>query len=225
MNSVIKLNQNQVKTTLTFKRIATGLSLAAALALTSNATAVTIDYASADMSFIKFDGAGNFSFTPAANSFNVTSGSAVGLQGDMSGSYAIGAITTIGGVSTASVTGSGTLKIHDGAFDLTGTLTWVDIEQFGTGGTLNTVGDLNLTGITYSGANADLVALKNAGSAGDVLTFQFIPAQTLTFLKANAAQTSFSGTIHTNVPDGGLTLSLLGFALVGIEGVRRKLTH
>ena len=194
------------------------------LACASNVQAVSFDYSSTVGSTIVFPGDTTFHFAPATNNFQVTSGSAAGLMGEMTGTFTIGTITTIGGVSTASVSGSGTFVIHDGSFDLTATLTWVDITQNGTGDNLNITGTVNLTGISYGGTNADLVALRNAGNGANVLSFQFIPAVTLATLRngPGSHSTSFSGTVAT-LPDGGTTVALLGLALTGLEGLRRRM--
>jgi hypothetical protein len=187
----------------------------------TNVSALVITYSSEVNSFIDFDGAGNFNFTPSANSFHITSGTAAGLLGDMSGTFSIGAITTSGGMSTAPVTGTGTFVIHDGSSDLTGTLVWVSIGQLGTFDGLNITGNVNLTGITYSGSNADLLAMAAVGSGIDTLSFQFTTTVSLADLTTSSHDTSFSGSIE--VPDGGLTVATLGFALVSVEGFRRKL--
>jgi hypothetical protein len=202
-------------------KLGTAFFVGAFLASAANLQALTIDYSSSAGSSIAFDGLGNFSFAPS-DSFQVTSGSASGLLGEITGTYSIGAITTVGIVSSASVTGTGSFIIHDGASTLSATLNWVDILQVGAGGALNDSGVVNLTGITYNGSNADLLALASAGSAGNVLSFQFIPAASLTDLVNSPNVTSFSGSLSTSVPDGGATVALLGFALVGLEGLRRK---
>jgi hypothetical protein len=156
-------------------------------------------------------------------------GDAVGDFGRMDGTFTIGAITTVGSVQTASVTGVGILTIHDGlGSDLKASLVWDAIQTSGAGGTINVNGVLNLSGIAYAGTELDLIALRDAqaGSGSDVVTFQFRPGKSLTALTANGKinSTSFSGTLQaTPVPDGGLTLSLLGVALMGVEGLRRKL--
>lgn len=196
------------------------------LACASNVQAVSFNYASTVGSTIDFDGMTHFTFSPVTNNFQIANGSAAGFLGQMTGTFTIGTITTIGGVSTASVSGSGTFVIHDSVSmtDLTATLTWVDITQNGTGDNLNITGTVNLTGITYTGSNADLVALRNAGSGANVLSFQFIPAVTLAELRNGPGphSTSFSGTVAT-LPDGGTTVALLGLALTGLEGLRRRM--
>jgi hypothetical protein len=192
------------------------------LACASKVQAVSFDYSSTVGSTIVFPGDTTFHFAPSTNNFQVTSGSAATFLGQMTGTFTIGTITTIGTTSTAAVSGSGTFVIHDGSFDLTATLTWVDITQNGTGDNLNITGTVNLTGITYGGTNADLVALRNAGNGANVLSFQFVPAVTLATLRngPGSHSTSFSGTVAT-LPDGGTTVALLGLALTGLEGLRR----
>jgi hypothetical protein len=177
-----------------------------------------IGYANTVGSTVSFDGSGNFT----VGTFDITSGSASGLLGNVSGGFSIGTITPIGfGASFATVSGTGLLTITDGSHVLTGNLSWVDIVQMGTIDGLNMQGTVNLTGITYDGSNADLMALAAAGSATDTLSFQFTSGVTLSSLATTAQSSSFSGSISA-VPDGGATVALLGFGLVGIEGLRRR---
>jgi hypothetical protein len=199
------------------------LTTAALLASATLAHAVTFNYASEPRAVISFNGAGQFTFAPGTNNFEVTSGTASTLLGEITGTYTIGAITTLGSTSSAPVSGSGTFVIHDGAFDLVGNLIWMDISQTGTAGGLNTTGAVNLTGVTYGGSNPDLVALKDNTTAYNVLTFQFVPAISLTTLATSTASTSFSGTITTNVPDNGATIAMLGMVIAGLAFVRRKM--
>jgi hypothetical protein len=209
--------------------IVASLALVGGLALVSgnHANAVSFNYANRAGASISFPGNGTFSFTPGLGNFEVTSGSANTFLGEFTGTFAIGAITTVGPLSSAPVTGTGTMVIHDPADgNLTAALTWVDIQQIAAGGSLNVVGDVNLTGITYTGSNPDLLALATAGSGGNVLSFQFATVISLADLKSGAGgnATSFSGTINsTSVPDGGLTVGLLGLALVGLSVVRLTL--
>jgi hypothetical protein len=53
----------------------------------------------------------------------------------------------------------------------------------------------------------------------------FLAAATAVFLvePVKAGQTSQAGPTIVNVPDGGSTISLLGFGLLGLAGLRRKL--
>lgn len=221
-----------MKLSKSIKITATLILAAAAIGFVDSAKAITISYVSNPLngSHIHFQGGGGpnahtFTFLPTTNNFDVTTGTCAGCLGEMTGTFTIQAITPIPGGATASVTGTGTFVIHDGfGNNLTGSLTWLDITQIGTSGTLNIGGALNLTGITYSGINPDLVALKHAGSASNTLDFTFNPAVSLLQLR-NGAQhnTSFSGTVTALTPDGGTSVALLGIALAGVAGVRRML--
>jgi len=201
--------------------------------LTQRASAITIDFSSIGGASVEFLN-GNFYFNNnAANgySLNVTlsngNGDSIGNLGAISGVFSIGAVSISGTTESAPVTGSGVMSIFDGSATLTGTVVWNMISTTGTGSTLNVNGVLNLTSITYAGGGSDLGALAAAGSAYEVITLQFVPAKTLTTL-ANATSpltTSFSGSITTAVPDGGMTIALLGLALLGVGGLHRKLTN
>ncbi len=189
------------------------------------ASAITIDINSTDVGgagpgLIRFVGTGDtFSFINAPNgfSFAVGMGGIDGL-GSISGTYTIGAISISGALQTASVTGSGTITIDDngtaaGGNLFTGTITWIDIFTFGTGGGLNAGGAVNLTGITYSGANADLLALRNGCNNTGIaaIQFGFIPAKSLTNLTANGAvnDSIFTGDL-TSVAGTGAALDFDG---------------
>jgi hypothetical protein len=190
----------------TRKKLSLVITLIALVAFSLN-TRAAFNYSSTIGSSINFDGLGNFTLSPAVNNLKITSGSAAGLMGEMSGTFTIGAITPVGLDSMAPITGTGTLVIHDGANDLTATLVWLDIYQSGTGGFLNNEGSVNLTAISYSGSNPDLLALKNGGSGFNVFSFQFIPAVTLAEMKSTAQMTSFSGTIGALIPQCTCTLT------------------
>jgi hypothetical protein len=163
---------------------------------------ILLDYSTLPNALISFAG-GGFTFTGnAGNQFEIDdvfngSGDSLGFKGYITspGPFAIGAIYINGSVQTAPVTGSGTLHLSDGVNQLTATIQWVDITTIGTSGILNVNGQVNLTGITYSGPSLDLQALVASGTAQVDLSFQFIPALTLTQLKATGGATDFSGTI------------------------------
>ena len=170
-------------------------SLAACLSFSASVCSA-FDYSSTVNSLIQFNGDSTFNFTPSSNNIRITSGGAAGLIGEITGVYTIGTVTTaIDGSQTAPVTGTGTFVIHDGVNDLTGTVVWLDIGEFGVFGGANLTGTVNLTGITYSGSNPDLLAVKNAGSAINVLSFQFAGVESLDLLKSVSTSTSFSGTV------------------------------
>lgn len=209
-------------------KITAVLALAtAAFGFVDTAKAVHFNYVGNPInnSLIVFHGDTTFDINPAADNFVIiTPGPSFLLHGDMTGTFTIGVISNPApGVFTAPVTGTGTFVIHDGAgFDLTATLTWNTIAQVGTGNALNIQGQANLTGISYLGANTDLIAMANAGTAANVLTFQFVPAVTLQVLRDGPGEhsTSFSGTV-VSLPDGGSTVMLLGAAL-GVIGIARR---
>jgi len=177
---------------------------------------------------------GGFSFS-STNGYQFTitevdggTGDAVGLDGYVfsASPFTIGTITPLGSGQTAPVTGSGTLHITDGTGtnDLTGTITWVDITTLGVGGILDLNGTVNLTSITYPGfgpgSSSDLASLAAAGSATDVITFQFAVAKTLTQLKTTGGSTSYSGSIDA-VPEPG-TFALVGMGLVSLLALRLR---
>lgn len=205
------------------------LTVAAALgvlALSPASQAVSFDYSSIPDAAIRFDGASHFSFSGpiAGYDFQVDTGTAATFYGNIDGVFTIGAVTAEGGGGfSAPVSGVGTITIFDGGV-LTATIEWVKLFQRGTGSTLNVEGAVNMSNISYvGGANADLEALAAAGSAYNVLTFQFIPAKSLNALKNQTLSTSFSGSIlSAQVPDGGASAILLGIGLIGFGAVIRR---
>ena len=195
------------------------------------AAAATIDYSSTSGSFVNLNPVDNcggsgtvgcFDFT-AGNTITITSGTAAGFNGGITGLFGVGPITNTGPLETASVSGTGALNIFDGSDTLTATLSWVDIATFGTAGNLNTTGTANLSNITYTGTNADLLALFNGGSGINVLSFQFTSPTTLTNLFTNSTSTtstSFSGSIApVPVP---AAIWLFGSGLLGMAGIARR---
>jgi hypothetical protein len=206
------------------------LALAFAFPLVGHASLIEIqlNYANTVGSKIQFDGKSHFTFTPAHNNINIIAGgSATGLLGEITGTYTIGNVTKTGQISNAAVTGVGTFVIHDGhGFNLTGTLSWLNILQAGSGDALNTMGAVNITNFTYGGLNTTLKELAAIPStASDVLAFQFLPAKTLAQLKANKLTTSFNGSIYAErMPDGGSVALLLGTSLLAL-GVWRRRHH
>jgi hypothetical protein len=199
-------------------------------ALSFPAGAIVLNFANLPGTDVNFGG-GTFNFTSVNGyQFNITTvnggvGDSVALKGYLSpgGPFTIGIITTIGPEQTAPVTGASTLHITDASStDLTGSIQWDNITTFGVGGILNLTGTINLTGIAYPGSNSDLTALASAGSAADVVTFQFVPAQTLTQLATTGGATSYSGSINaTPVPEPG-TLTLAGMGFLGLLALGRR---
>jgi hypothetical protein len=111
--------------------------------------------------------------------------------------------------------------------NLTGTIDWVDIATFGSGGVINVNGKVNVSGLSYAGANADLQALAASLTATDVVTFQFAPATSLTDLIRSGGLASYSGTLSSTtrysdvspVPDMGATVTLLGLGFLSLSAL------
>jgi hypothetical protein len=215
------------------------LALAAVFGLQFSTVAqadITLDVANVPTTSITFlgtGGGGTFSFSSngAGNGFSVTNGSGNQFIGNSIGD--LGSLTgpAFGFNSTTGiVTGTETLTIKDGTGNnFTGTVTGVNIAVIGTGGTLNTTATVNLSGVAYTGTQTDLVNLKNdvVANGGTVaMTFQFIPAVSLTALGASGAtnSTSWSGTItSTSVPEPS-SLAIAGLGALGMIGfgLRRR---
>ncbi|MBI4642566.1 MAG: hypothetical protein HY743_02255 [Deltaproteobacteria bacterium] len=196
-----------------------------------SAFGITLNYSSIPDASITFYGTSKtFEFPDSGNDFqivNVAGGSeALGLYGNIDGTFTIGAITTtpLGFGTTfqyAKVSGEGTFEIDDeSGFFLNGNLQWIDIYTVGnnisTTGALNTLGVINITDITYEGENADLLLFANSNAAGN-LTFQFLfPGLSLTQLTEDGAEnpTSYSGSVSSiPVPPTAL---LLGSGILGL---------
>ena len=88
-------------------RFVVGVAAVALAFFTANINAQSFDYSSTVGSEIVFPGDTTFHFSPGTDNFRVTSGTATGLFGDITGIFTIGTITIINGVSTAPVTGTG----------------------------------------------------------------------------------------------------------------------
>jgi hypothetical protein len=164
--------------------------------------------------FLPEGGGFDFQITSALGGF--ADPDTLGLTGNIEGVFTIGSISSpLPGIQQAPVSGSGTFSIEDEAGQLlVATVTWKDIITVGTGGVINMNGLMNLTGVTYSGANADLLQLLISGDGAATITFQFVPARPLSQLVAD-------GTIHSTAYSGSVvpepaTLLLLGSGLTGL---------
>ena len=194
-----------MKQTFTIAAVAAGLAVSAA---SSHAT-----LSFAGINNAQFNATGDtFQLNPIAGSIATPqfafTGVDAGLTGWITGApWAVNlsglSSTTVGSITyqQAPVIGGGQLNIFDGANTLTGNLTWLQIhtQSDGQGGLADSLA-VNLTGMAYSGINADLLALL-AGKNGNLnLTFQFSGiSPTLTSLYAGTGTTpaSYSGAISS----------------------------
>jgi hypothetical protein len=112
--------------------------------------------------------------------------------------------TTVGSITyqQAPVSGGGQLNIFDGVNTLTGNVSWnqIHLVSNGQGGISDSL-SVNLTGIAYTGANADLLALASQPNNGNLnLTFQFSgtdPTLTGLFAGTGTQSVSYSGSISS----------------------------
>ena len=177
---------------------------------------------------LQFNGASDtFQFNNAGSGYqwHITTesggSSAVNLNGAFTGGpFHYGAITSTGSgltlVQNATVTSPlATMIINDGTGNLSASVNLRDVETFGSagaGGGMNANLVVNLSGVTYSGSNPDLLFLKAAQSATLDLSFQFSPGQTLTQLSTGTGPyvTSFSGSLIVVPEPSTLALAALG---------------
>jgi hypothetical protein len=188
---------------------------------------------------IEFEGSGTgatiiFDNNKSGTGFHVTSSTgvedSVGLHGTIGGSfsYTKASITHVGPWQDAPATvTNGVFTITDAAHhSLIGAITGLDLATLGTGGALNVSGGINLSNVVYSGTNADLKKIRDQAEYGGgvlAITFQFLPARSLTALTAKNSdfKTSYSGSLLTQSipePSAGLLagtgiLCLLGYGL------------
>jgi hypothetical protein len=206
-----------------------------------------LDFSSNTGTAIVFDGNSHFSFSTDTNGFNFTvtdefdggNDSALGLKGNITGVYGIGTISTSGILETAPVTtsqGPATFTITDANnFQFSATVGWIQIGTIGTTGSLNLLGQVNLSDITYAGSNSDLLLLASeANQNGGIATisFQSSNRHDLNYLAANSFTTSYSGSVSGNEDSSpfvvpapappGIILALTGLPLLGLGWLRRR---
>lgn len=153
---------------------------------------------------------------------------ALALQGSFSGGpWTYGGITINGLDQSATVDPSSTvLTINDGSGHLaTANVVWgvLSTDQ-GVGG-INANLSVNLSELSYLGANSDLLSVFSATTGILDLSFQFNPAMTLSQLSAGSGPyaTSFSGTLApTPEPASLLVFGVGGIALLGRRILRRR---
>jgi hypothetical protein len=198
---------------------------------------LTLNFAANTGTSLQFNGASDsFQFNSDAFGYqwHITTesggSSAINLNGAFNtGPFHYGPITSTGSgltlVQTATVTGPlGNLIINDGSGNLSGTVNLIDVETYAAGvGGMNALNlSVNLTGVTYSGNNPDLLFLKAQQPGTLDLSFQFSPGKTLTQLSTGTGPflTSYSGSLIV-VPEPS-TLALTGLGGLVLLNLRRR---
>ena len=118
----------------------------------------------------------------------------------------------------------GQLNLFDGVNTLTGNLSWLTINLLsnGQGGVADSL-SVNVTGMTYTGANADLRALAIDGNANLNLTFQFSgAAPTMTSLFNGTTTASFSGSASAAPEPSTQALLLLPVIFMALRRWRKR---
>ena len=220
------------------KILVTMLCLTLSLLIAGVAGADTVLFSSTpNDSFLTFSGS-NFTFTPSGTApfanVNIIHSTPFdtlvpGGYGIITGTFAIGAVTTVGTTETAPAIGLGTFVIHDAAGDtLSAQVNWINVRTDG-----NAVGALNWT----FAPNLSNLVLTNPGNNPELLdlfkqsTFEVgiswaNPIGDLNALKLAGTgtnpvvNTAYSGTEVTAVPIPPSAL-LLGSGLLGLVGLRR----
>jgi len=220
--------------------LATALGVAGALSCMAvlSAHATEIGFGNYGGGTVDLNGVGGVTFS-AGNNLTVTqpdtdTGSAVGFKGSIQGTFSFAPVANQGILAAALAGSPGQLTISDGVLPIPATLTaditWdtITVVKSAVLGGLSLSTGASLTNIKYNGLDVDLSDLAAAKVA--TIDLQFtprLPGGTLVSLydvsHGIALNSSFSGLITWGVPDGGLTIALFGFALMGIEGLRRKL--
>jgi hypothetical protein len=207
------------------------LSLVVLLAGISTASAQTFNFSSLGNAQIVFDGStANLSFAPdsgTGHDFQIANASLAGLdglQGDITGTFHLGTVTSNPPIQSAPVTGLGQFVLYDSVPGpaLTANIWWVSALSIGTVGALNPNGWLNLNNFSYSGTNPSLEALaSNTGGVASV-NFPFVPGETLNQLETDgvANPTSFAGSLSA-IPEPSSYAALLGGVAFGGMLLRR----
>ena len=224
-----------------------------ALAPAAMANPETLNFANVVGGSITFVGNGSgasFSFPPDTPSpdFIITGmsnfvkpGSLLDFTGNIIGNFAYTNVVDVipGVLETATITSGnpGEFVIHDGAgSDFTAQLVWTDISTVVSSGGVNTSGDVNLSGFSYSGANEQLMELAATVTGSVTATFSFVnPNRDLHALAStecsgpsNPCSTEFVGTLTASatptitsaVPEPQGAVFVLG--VLGLLGIVRR---
>jgi len=153
---------------------------------------------------------------------------ALGLLGDITGTYNIGPITTSGSVEQAVVVaGAGAthqFSITDaGGKVFLADVNWINIRTTGVGGVINADGQINLSNVTYvGGTNADLLQLYNQSLPPNggiaTISFQLASSASLTTLTSGPTPTttSYSGSVSSVPAPPSLVLLFMGGMAIGL---------
>ncbi len=150
-----------------------------------------------------------------------------GLADGLYGAFSAGPLTFGLPGPSGPLAGTVTMTIHDGTgSDLTATVDFMTIQQQGNSGHVNIFSAVNVTGVSYAGVNPDLLTLAadiTANREVATLSWSFPNPVSYAQLFAGGQVTGYSGVLNGGCPDGGMTAAMFGFALLGLEGLRRKL--
>jgi hypothetical protein len=207
------------------------------LTYASVASAIGLNFSNEPGSFIQFGPGNALTFEDETkgnlNDIRITAstgdGSGVGLTGDIDGAFTVGAVTVAGLQKSATLSGIGMLSIFDGVNStLTGDVSFGSISTFFNFGAFNISSAVNLTNLSYSGANADLQALANDLTGVVQASFTAASSTSLSRLVGTGTQVgNYTGTIvgtpSAPVPEPSAALSFaLGSLIVGQVIRRRK---
>jgi hypothetical protein len=200
-------------------------AVVAGLACSAASTYASITYNFSDAlianSGIQFNGNSTFQINPTAPTVEFEGF----IGGTLYGGYitgapwTIGAITINGATQSATVTTPGVFTIITASGNLTGNLSFGTITTTGTGDNINLAGAINVNGISYSGTDANILALLGGNTSGIFsLSAQYNSGDTLTQLTHGSEAgnpTTFSGSFNavpepTTIVAGALMLLPLG---------------
>ena len=227
------------------KTLAVGLAVLGAMGV-QHVKALEIDYgqnqaAGSQLAFNKSGSVDSFNFTgPAATTstgqFKVfaddAAGTAIGDYGSLASSgFTVTSLMhqSLGGnnyFDSGTVAGSGVVTIVDHAgVTFTANVSFNSISETYGPQIKNTGIDgvtANLTSITYTGTEADLKTLAKEGVGSLTIDWTY-NGKGLAGLFAFDSNVNYKGIITNAVPDGGMTLVMLGAALSGVVLMKRKI--